>query len=137
MQQWKIDLTRLFRERLFAAFYNWLEVNKDVIGEHRYTDLHNKAADYEATCNTIMKIMGGAMWMFNMIANLGVMAGVGPNHFDLQVLAPGLDETSSKRILALIATSLGLQGLPSEIVNKEVPIISSKKFSLELFTKTR
>jgi hypothetical protein len=131
------DFTRLFRERLFAAFYNWLDVNKEIIGEHWYTDLHNKTADYEATCNTIMKIMGGAMWMFNMIADRGVLAGLGPNHFDLQALAPGLDETSSKRILALIAASLGLQGLPLEIVNKEVPIISSKKFSLELFTKTR
>ena len=131
------EFTHLFRERLFAAFYNWLDVNEETIGEHWYTDLHNKAADYEATCNTIMKIMGGAMWMFNMIANLGVMAGVGPNHFDLQSLALGLDETSSKRILALIAASLGLQGLPPEIANKEVPIISSKKFSLELFTKTR
>lgn len=77
------------------------------------------------------------MWMFNMIANLGVMAGVQPNNFDLQSLAPGLDEISSKRILALIAASLGLQGLPPEIRNKEIPIISSKKFSLELFTKTR
>jgi hypothetical protein len=131
------DFTRLFRERLFAAFYNWLEVNKDVIGEHWYIDLHNKAADYEATCNTIMKIMGGALWMFNMIVDRGVLAGVGPNHFDLQSLAPGLDDASSKRILGLIAASLGLQGLPLEILHKEVPIISSKKFSLELFTKTR
>jgi hypothetical protein len=84
-----------------------------------------------------MKLMGDAMWMMNMIANLGVLAGVGPNHFDLQVLAPGLDEKSSKRLLALISSSLCLQGLPAEIVNQEIPIISSKKFSLELFTKTR
>jgi len=131
------DVTRLFRERLFTAFYNWIEVNKETIGEHWYADLHDKAADYEASCNTIIKIMGDAMWMLNMITNLGVMAGVGPNHFDLQSLALGLDETSSKRILALISASLGLQGLSTEIRNKEVPIISSKKFSLELFTKTR
>jgi len=131
------DVTRLFRERLFTAFFNWIEVNKETIGEHWYADLHDKAADYEASCNTIIKIMGDAMWMLNMIANLGVMAGVGPNHFDLQSLALGLDETSSKRILALISASLGLQGLSTEIRNKEVPIISSKKFSLELFIKTR
>jgi hypothetical protein len=126
----------MFRERLFLAFFNWLDVNKEAIGKW-YDDLYKKAKDAEAECNTIMKLMGDAMWMMNMIANLGVLAGVGPNHFDLQVLAPGLDEKSSKRLLALISSSLCLQGLPTEIVNQEIPIISSKKFSLELFTKTR
>jgi len=131
------DFTRMFRERLFLAFFDWLDTNKQAIGDKWYDDLYKKGKNALADCNTIMKIMGDAMWMFNMIANLGVLAGAGPNHFDLQSLAPGLDETSSKRILALISASLGLQGLPSEIRNKEVPIISSKKFSLELFTKTR
>jgi len=131
------DFTRMFRRQLFEAFFDWLDTNKKVIGDKWYDDLYRKGKDALADCNTIMKIMGDTMWMFNMIANLGVGAGVGPNHFDLQSLAPGLDETSSKRILALIAASLSLQGLPLEIANKEVPIISSKKFSLELFTKTR
>jgi hypothetical protein len=126
----------MFRERLFLAFFDWLDVNKEAIGKW-HDNLYRKGKDAEAECNTIMKIMGDAMWMFNMIANLGVLAGVGPNHFDLQVLAPGLDEKSSKRLLALIASSLCLQGLPLEIVNQEIPIISSKKFSLELFTRTR
>ena len=131
------DFTRMFRRQLFEAFFDWLDTNKRAIGDKWYNDLYRKGKDALADCNTIMKIMGDAMWMFNMIANLGVWASVGPNHFDLQSLAPGLDETSSKRILALIAASLSLQGLPLEIANKEVPIISSKKFSLELFTKTR
>ena len=131
------DFTRMFRERLFLAFFDWLDTNKQAIGDKWYDDLYKKGKDGLADCNTIMKIMGGAMWMFNMIANLGVLAGVGPNHFDLQSLAPGLDETSSKRVLALIAVSLGLQGLPLEIANKEVPIISSKMFSVKLFMRER
>jgi hypothetical protein len=125
---------RLFRERLFVAFFNWLDVNKETIGKW-YDDLYKKGKDAEAKCNTIMKIMGNAMWMFNMVANLGVWASIGPNRVDLQVLAPGIDRQSSLRLLALIASSLCLQGLPREILHQEIPIISSKKFSLALFSK--
>lgn len=131
------DFTRMFRERLFLAFFDWLETNKQAIGDKWYEGLYKKGKDAEGDCNTIMKIMGDAMWMFNMIANLGVLAGVSPNNVNLQGLAPGLDEKSSKRLLALISSSLCLQGLPPEIARKEIPIISSKKFSLELFTKIR
>jgi len=129
------DFSRMFRERLFAAFFDWLDANKKAIGDKWYDNLYMKGKDAEAECNTIMKIMGDAMWMMNMIANLGVLAGVGPNHFDLQVLAPGLDEKSSKRLLALISSSLCLQGLPLEIAEQEFPIISSKHFSLSLYVK--
>jgi hypothetical protein len=129
------DFTRSFRRQLFEAFLDWLDTNKQAIGDKWYEDLYKKGKDALADCNTIMKIMGNAMWMFNMIANLGVLAGVGPSKVDLQVLAPSLDEKSSKRLLALISSSLCLQGLPSEIAHKEIPIISSKKFSLELFAK--
>jgi len=129
------DFTRMFRERLFLAFFDWLDTNKQAIGDKWYDDLYKKGKDAEADCDTIMKIMGDAMWMFNMIANLGVLAGVGPSKVDLQVLAPGLDEKSSRRLLALISSSLCLQGLPLEIAHKEIPIISSKKFSLKLWVQ--
>ena len=128
------DFSRMFRERLFAAFFDWLDVNRETVDKW-YDDLYRKGKDAEAECNTIMNIIGDAMWMFNMIANLGVLAGVGPNSFDLQVLAPGLDEKSSKRLLALISSSIALQGLPPEIAKREFPIISSKHFSLALYVK--
>jgi hypothetical protein len=130
------DFTRLLRERLFAAFYNWLDVNEDAIGKW-YEDLYRKGRDTEASCNTLMKIIGDAMWMLNMISNLGVYAGVGPNNFDLQQLADNIDRTSTTRLLALISSCLAVQGLPLEIMNLEIPIISSKKFSLQLYTRQR
>jgi len=123
----------LFRERLFRAFYDWLDTNKQTIGTW-YAALYDRAEKAEADCDTMMKIMANAMWMFNMIANLGVLAGVGPNKFDLQHLAPGIEERSSKRILMLISSALSLQGLPSDVMHQKMPIISSKNFSLRLFT---
>jgi hypothetical protein len=132
------DMTRMFRERLFSAFFDWLDVNKEAIGDKWYEDLYTKGRDGEADCNTVGKLIGTMMWMFNGIANVGVMAGVGPNHFDLQYLAnPKLDRPSTVRLLALMSSTLALQGLPAEIRNHEIPIISSKKFSLKLYAQTR
>ncbi len=128
------DFTRSFRERLFAAFFNWLEVNKNTLGK-RYDGIYNEGRKAEAECNTLQKIMGYSLWMLNMIADCGVNAGIGLNGVNFQSVAEGIDEGSSKRLLALLASSLGLQGLPREIIDKEIPIISAKKFSLQLFAK--
>jgi hypothetical protein len=129
------SMFRLMRKRLFLAFFDWLDTNKQMIGSW-YDDLYSKGKDAEAQCDTLMKLMGDSLWMFNMIANLGVWAGLAPNRFDLQALKPGLDEQSSKRILALMSSILALQQLPLEILHQEFPIISSKKFSLKLFMET-
>ena len=125
---------RMFKERLFLAFYDFLDANKQVIGRW-YEDLYGKAKKGEAECNTFMKLLGDAMWMFNMVAECGVGAGVGPNHYDLQFLKPGLDEKSSKRILMLISSALCLQQLPQDVMHQEMAIISSTKFSLKLFSE--
>lgn len=117
------------------AFFNWLDVNKRAIGEKWYTELYEKGKDAEATCDTAAKIMGTSLWMFNMIANCGVLAGIGPNSVQLQDLAKGLDKVSTLRILHLISSCMCLQGLPKEIAMQEIPMISSKKFSLQLFAK--
>jgi hypothetical protein len=56
--------------------------------------------------------------MFNMIANLGVMAGVGPDMVNLQSIASGTNEQSTKRLLALIASSMNLQYLPRALAKE-------------------
>ena len=126
---------KLFRERLYAAYFNWLDVNRKTIGEKWYSDLYNKAKDAEAECNTIMKILGNTMWMLNMISNLGVSAGIGPNHYDLQGLAPGLDEASTKQLLAMLSSMMCLQGLPIDMMEQEMPLITAKHFSLSVYVK--
>jgi hypothetical protein len=126
------DVIRWFRETLFKAFFDWLETNKIAIGKW-YKTLYNEGKKAEADCDTAMKIMGTTLWMFNMIANCGVMAGLGPNKVSLQGLAKELDEKSTLRLLHLMASCLCLQGLPKDVISKSIPIISSKKFSLKLY----
>ena len=129
-------MVRFFRKQLFSAFFDWLEVNKEHLGAKWYSQLYNEARNGESTCDNALKIVGTSMWMFMMIVQCGgVLAGIGPNNVNLQEIPEGLDERSTKRILNLIASCLSLQYLPKEIAEEEIPIISSKKFSLKLYTQ--
>lgn len=125
------DAIRMFRKSLFTAFYNWLDVNKEAIGEKWYTRLFNEARKSDS--DTAIKIMGTALWMFNMIAGFGVLAGIGPNKVNLQHLDERLDRKSTMRLLHMIASSMSLQYLPREIATKEIPVITAKRFSLKLW----
>lgn len=131
------DTIRLFRKQLFEAFWDWVETNKETIGEKWYAFFQKKGKDAEADCDTAIKIMATSMWMFNMISGCGILAGIGPNNVNLQHLDERLDEKTSKRLLYLIASCMCLQYLPREVATQPIPIISSKKFSLKLWTEQR
>jgi len=99
------DFLRLLRERLFEAFYDWLEKNKHVISENNYTFIFNEFNEAkkkgEDVASTPIGILGTAMWMLNMMGSCGVMAGVGVNGVSDQTdyKETGLDEKSTKRLL--------------------------------------
>ena len=97
------DIIRLFRTQLLNAFSEWLEKNREAIGDKWYEQLQKQPW---RECATPVEIMGTAMWMFNMIADFGVLAGIGPD-----------------------------QVMPREIASKPIPIISAKQFSLKLWTQ--
>lgn len=121
---------RLFRRQLLSAWFDWLEANKEYLGKW-YTRLYNQGKD--ADCNTALKIMGNSMWMFNMAANCGVSCGIGPDGIKQLSIVEGLDEKTTKSLLIRIVACMNLQYLPKEIALAEIPVISSKKFSLKLY----
>jgi len=125
---------RMFRTQLFSAFYDWLETNKNAIGKW-YLQLYKSGKEAENICNNAVTVMSTSLWMFNMIAGLGVLAGVGPNSVNVHEINENLDKKSTMRLLHLISACMCLQGLPMEIATQEIPIISSKKFSLKLYTQ--
>lgn len=127
------DAIRMFRESLLSAFRDWLEKNKETVGDKWYDELLRKVKEVDA--DTAIKIMGTAMWIFNMIANLGVLAGITPDGISIHKIREGLDEQSTKRLLLIISSCMNLQYLPREIIGQPIPIISAKQFSLKLFTE--
>jgi len=124
---------RLFRDTLFSAFYEWLEKNKAAIGEKWYSQLFNEAKEAENDGDNAVNIMGVSLWMFNTIANMGVLAGIGPDKVSIHEIDPRLDENSTKRLLRLISATMNLQYLSREIATMKIPVISSRKFSLKLW----
>ena len=131
------DVIRLFRQQLFSSFYEWLENNKEAIGEKWFKQLSERGKEAEDECDTAIKIMGTSMWMFNMIAGCGVHAGIGPNSVNIHEIDKHLDEQSTKRLLLIISACMNLQYLPKEIATKQIPIISGRHFSLKLFAQQR
>lgn len=128
-------LIRMFRESLFKVFYNWLEVNKEAIGEKWYNQLRKRAS--EADADTAIHIMATSMWMFNMISNFGVLTGIGPPpmKIELQGFNEKLDKKVTMRLLYIIQSCMALQYFPRDIATAEIPVITAKKFSLKLFVE--
>jgi hypothetical protein len=133
------SMIRLFRNSLFEAFWEWVDANEKRIDERMLNHLTKEGKKAEDDCNTALKIVASALWMLNMISNCGVMAGVGVNGINDQTdcKESGLDEKSTKRLLMLIQSCLSLQFLPPELAKQEIPIISSKHFSLKLFVQEK
>lgn len=130
-------MIRLFKKQLFSALWSWVEKNKSVTGKKWHTWFLKEGKKAEDCCNTALKIMADALWIFSMIS-AWVWVGIGPNRVgEIQHLAEGIDEASTKRLLHMIASCLSLQYLPKELMKKEIPIISGKHFSLKLFVKSR
>jgi hypothetical protein len=128
---------RLFRDSLFEAFWEWVETNKHVIDERMLNHLTKEGKKAEDDCNTALKIIASALWMLNMVSSW-VWVGIGPNKVgEIQYLAEGIDEKTTKRLLHLIAACLSLQYLPKEIAEKEIPIISGSHFSLKEYIRQR
>jgi len=125
-------IIRMFRQSLLSAFEDWLEKNREAIGDKWYEKLQKQTW---RECATPIEIMGTAMWMFNMVANLGVLAGIGPDGPSIHEIREDLDEQSTKRLLLLISSCMNLQYLPREIATEPIPVISAKQFSLKLFTE--
>lgn len=109
------ELARTFLERLCTAMRDWAEANRGAIGDKWYKHIVKSVKRTEKNRNPrIPEVMGFALWCLNTVANLGVMAGVGPNEYKLLKVPEGVDEKQTKRLLSLIAASLSLQYLPSK-----------------------
>jgi len=110
----------MFKEGLFNAFHDWLEKHEDVIDGWYDKLLKEEKKGWDSSTNAVT-LMGTALWMFNMITQFGVLAGVGPANVNLQHIPEGVDKQSTKRVLMLISSCLCLQGLPKEIAYQQIP----------------
>jgi len=110
----------MFKEGLFNAFHDWLKKHETVIAGWYDKLLKEEKKAWDSSTDAV-KLMGTAMWMFNMISQFGILAGLGPNRVQIQQIPKGIDESTTKRVLLLCSSCLCLQGLPKEIAYQPIP----------------
>ena len=69
----------------------------------------NKAKKKEVNVPTLIAY---AMWFYNLLAQMGVMAGLGPNKVNIVNIPEWMDEKLVKRCLMICSSVLTLQFLP-------------------------
>lgn len=116
-----IDVVSDVRQRLFTAFHEWIKHHRTVIGENWYGKLLKQEKIAWRDCTDTIKLIGTSMWMFNIVAQFGVLAGLGPNNVNIQHLAEDIDEKKTKLLLLWCSSCLGFQRLPQEIIRQEIP----------------
>jgi hypothetical protein len=95
---------------LFRVFYNWLEKNRKAIDERWYIRLSKEVKKAEGILSDDNAgAIAGAMWILNMISNLGVGAEVSSEGYSLQYLDnSSIDKVSTRRFLRKISECLKL-----------------------------
>jgi hypothetical protein len=91
---------------------DWAEINKNAIGDKWFKRITKEVkAHLKRETPTIPEVMGFALWCFNVVSTLGVLAGIAPNEVAIHSISKNLDERSTKRLLYLCAACLTLQYL--------------------------
>jgi hypothetical protein len=105
-------IIREFGEEPVRAFREWLDANRDRIHPRWVRRLERELR--RVNTSTVPGVVGGALWMFNMLANLGVLATVGLDGYKVYDYSV-FDRRTTDRLLARISIALHLQFIPREL----------------------
>lgn len=105
-------IIREFGEELVRAFREWLDANRDRINPRWVARLERELR--RVNTSTVPGVVGGALWMFNMLANLGVLATVGLDGYKVYDYSV-FDRRTTDRLLRTISIAFYLQFIPREL----------------------
>jgi hypothetical protein len=100
-------LIELVGQQLINSFNDWLEANKNNLHPRLYNKLRKQLRKVEV--DSIVSVIGTAMWMFQILGNVGVGAGIGPYDYVIQYMNENIDRKTTERLLLMISTALKLQ----------------------------
>jgi hypothetical protein len=98
------------------TFRYWIDRNRNMIDPRWVRRLERELSKVHT--DTVPGVVGAAMWMFNMISNMGVLATVGLDGYKVLNYS-GFDEESTNRLLISISAALHLQLIPPEMVSDD------------------
>ena len=97
------DIVNKCRRELSEKFLTWLNKNREKIGEKWYEKLLKNFR--KAKTNDEAHVLATTLWMFNVIGNLGGIAGVGLFGYKLEKVY-NLDEKTTEDVLETISKCL-------------------------------
>ena len=89
------------RKELSEKFLTWLNKNRERIGDKWYEKLLKNFRKEKMDKNT--DVFGVSLWMLNMISNLGVMASVGLDGYEIHKIYNNIDRETSEDLLKVIS----------------------------------
>ena len=95
------DIVDECRRELSEKFLTWLDRNRERIGEKWYEKLLDTFR--KAKINSNIAVFAASLWMLNMINNLGVMASVGLDGYEIHEMRSDLDRKTTEDLLKVIA----------------------------------
>lgn len=105
------------KRMLVEAFEAWIERHRGMMSDRWYRRLRSELNRFRRQNATIPIVAGFAMWVFNVIGNMGVEAGVGPDGFTVfdTTWQRGFDRQTTNRLLVAIMTALKLMYIPPDV----------------------
>ena len=107
-------LIRLFKKSLFDAideFCNRYECVGDKIIQRWIRGVRKEARKAKKEKMNIKALIGYALWFYNILAQVGVMAGIGPNRVNIQGIPEWMDARLVKKWLVICSSVFALQYL--------------------------
>jgi len=122
-----LDIVRFIvnetKRMLAEAFEAWVERHRNMMSDRWYRRLRSELNRFRRQNVTIPIVAGFAMWVFNVMGGMGVVAGVGPDGFTVfdTTWERGFDRQTTNRLLLAIMLALKLMSVPPEVA-KEVGV---------------
>jgi len=93
------------REELSKKFLAWLDRNRERIGEKWYKKLLKNFR--KANMDSEVRVLAVALWMFNMVCNLGAIGAIGVSFGYKIEKVYNLDRETTEDLLKTISRCLG------------------------------
>jgi len=105
-------IIKLVGSSLVDAFEKWLEANRDRINPRLYNRLRRELR--KVNTSTVPGVMGAALWMLNILGNMGCLVTVGLDGFQI-ISCDGFDRRATERLAILMYAAFKLQYIPPEL----------------------
>ena len=113
------ETPNIVKQKLIETFNKWLEKHRTLIGYNWYRTLKNELKKSKKNAPTIPNVCGLAMWIFQGLGNLGVVASIGIDGFQIYGFERPFNKEITEDVLYWCSKALKLTKIPKEIAKEQ------------------